>query len=747
MREIDRRRFLAGGIGLAGAVALGACSDDGDGGSAEGEPAGGSTTSVPPAAPATADDVLATPGSTGLVEEVAWQARIDEYLAGAASDVDPSSVSGIVAALIAAHRDPDYVWDPTSVTVDALQDRWDQIDEWQDTRDFTLLYMHWILALADGETEMRTIDPAVTQAIEQRLLDNRYRYDDPLPDDRIDEQWFWSENHVVILLVDEYLAGQHMPDATFTITGLTGAEHMERAKPLILDWVHERAEFGFFEWHSHVYMKKNVEPLATLIELADDPELVNAAAMAMDLCVLDMAGHCHAGSYTAPRGRTYAKDKTNDRESTFDMFKLLFDDTGFTYQGWADAGANHLAGATRYRPPQALLAVAAGAAPGVTRERHGIFVDGSVPVTPDPEAPFGYDFDDPDNLEFWWSQGALGLWQQVHTALAEAEKYRLLDTEANAPIKALVALNGGDPDRVAEWLQANHSVVNYGHLREANTYSWRGDDVAMSTLMDHRFGEMRDQIHVWQATVDPEAYVFTTHPATGLIEGDDWSGDAQPGYWTGEGSIPRSVQFERTGIHIYQPAWNAENVDPILWDLFGYPDYTHAFVPQDRFDEVVRDGNWTFARKGDGFIALWSWREPEWREYDPAKNPMAGMTAPYDLMAPGGPDNVWIVEVGDAASAGSFDEFRSAITAGEPAVERDDEGFTVAWTSPTSGEVTFGSTAPFTVAGEDQPIGEFPRHESSWGAVDRLATTFELAGDDTTVTLDFDTNTRTIGAA
>ena len=128
--------------------------------------------------------------------------------------------------------------------------------------------------------------------------------------------------------------------------------------------------------------------------------------------------------------------------------------------------------------------------------------------------------------------------------------------------------------------------------------------------------------------------MFTTHPATDLIEGDDWGGDAKPGYWTGEASIPRSVQFERTGIHIYQPAWNAENVDPILWDLFGYEDYTHAFVPQDRFDETVRVGRWTFARKDDGFIGLWSWREPEWRVYDPAKNPMAGMTAPYDLMAP-----------------------------------------------------------------------------------------------------------------
>ena len=37
--------------------------------------------------------------------------------------------------------------------------------------------------------------------------------------DRIDEQWFWSENHRLIVLTNEYLAGQR-----FFIRGLTAAE-------------------------------------------------------------------------------------------------------------------------------------------------------------------------------------------------------------------------------------------------------------------------------------------------------------------------------------------------------------------------------------------------------------------------------------------------------------------------------------------------------------------------------------------
>lgn len=741
MGQIGRRGFLLGTLGFAGMTALAACTDGDDGG---GGAAGGAT--APPSLPSNPDEVLAAPGTPGFVAEDVWQARVDEYLASAAANPDPSSPVSIGAALIAAHRDPAYRWDPTSVTVDSLAERWEQIDTLQDTRDFTLLYLHWILALADGSSEMTTLDPAVIQAIEQRMLDNRYRYDDPPPAGRVDEQWFWSENHIIILLVDEYLAGQRMPDKTFTVSGLTGAQHVERAKPLILEWVNERARFGFFEWHSHVYMKKNVEPLATLVQFADDPELVQAGAMALDLCVLDMAAHCHANTYTASRGRTYAKDKTSDREGTFDVFKLLFDDTDLPFRGGPDAGANHLAGATRYRPPQVLLDIATEPAPGVTRERHGIFVDGTAPVTDDPEAPFGYDFDDPENLEFWWSQGAIGMWQVTDVSLSEAEKYNLLESELMAPVKALVQLNGNDPERIKRWLRDNHAVVNFGHLREANTYAWRGDSVAMATVLDHRFGDMRDQIHAWQATIDPGAFVFTTHPAKDLPSGDDWTGDGRPGYWTGEGSVPRSAQHERTGIHIYQPGWDERSVDPILWSIFGYQPYTHAYVPQDRFDEAIRDGRWTFARKGDGYLALWSWREPDWRAYDPATQPTLGMTQPFDLVAPGGPDNVWIVEVGERSDAGSFDEFVAACKESEPEVVREAEGFDVAWTSPSSGPVTFGSTAPFTVDGTEVELAGHPRHESRWGTIDPQAEVYELRDEHAELVLDFTTLTRTVGA-
>ena len=207
--------------------------------------------------------------------------------------------------------------------------------------------------------------------------------------------------------------------------------------------------------------------------------------------------------------------------------------------------------------------------------------------------------------------------------------------------------------------------------------------------------------------------------------------------------MPRSAQHERAAIHIYQPAWD-EDTDELLWAVFGYQSFTHAFVPQDRFDEVTHDGHWTFARKGDGWIALWSWRQPTWRNYDPAEFATDAMTKPFDLVAEGGPDNVWIVEVGEAADGG-FDAWRKSVLASEPTVERSDDGFKVRYVSPSAGELTFGSSEPFTVKGVEVGLDGYPRHDSAFGRVDRLDTTLAFATDSATLDLDFDALTRSVG--
>ncbi len=721
--QYGRRRFLRGAAGLTGAGLLGASA--------------GRSWALPSAPPtrfvlAPDESPLAPPGSPGLVDEATWQAMVDEYL-----HLVTGGNPAVVTHLVRAHREPGYVWDAGGVDVGDFASWFATIDNWDDTRDFRFMDMCWILHLADGATPTRTIDPSVIQAFEDRMAANRWRYDDPYPADRDDNQWYWSENHIIIGLCDEYLAGQRMPGRVFDITGLTGAEHMTRSKPDILAWIEERARFGFFEFHSRVYMRFNIKPLTMLAELANDPELIRAAGMALDLCLLDAAAHNHQGSYVAPQGRVYVMRDA----MPWTLSRFLFRDSPVPLGTGADNTTDFLCAAQRYRAPQTILDVAVSPGESLVRERHGIYVDPAAAVVADPVAPFGYDFDDPENLEFWWSQGAIGLWQTSETSIQAAHDHRLFEQDALAEIALLVSVIGEDPNVLEPYLRRNHAILNYGHLQEVNTYHWRNDAVALSSAQDYRFGSMRDQVKAWQAVIDERAIVYTTHPST--EPGDEvFDNDGKPGYWTGEASMPRSAQHERTAVHIYQPEWD-ETTAPLLWLLFSYLDYTHAFFPQDHFDEVVQHGNWTFGREGDGYIGLWSWRVASWRTYGPGVD-TGGMVLPFDLVAEGGPDNVWIVEVGDAGQ-GSFAAWVAERVAAEPTVVRDIDGFTVDWTSPASGALAFGSTGPFTVDGVEQPLSGFPRHESPWGEVGRLEMLHSFATAHTWLELDFDGMSRTHG--
>jgi len=115
--------------------------------------------------------------------------------------------------------------------------------------------------------------------------------------------------------------------------------------------------------------------------------------------------------------------------------------------------------------------------------------------------------------------------------------------------------------------------------------------------------------------------VFTQHPgylplAPGEPIPPDWNWQREdepgPGYWTGEASQPRAAQHENVAIAIYAPQYPST---PGLG--FGYRNETHAYFPHAHLDEVVQVGSWTFGRKDDAYVALYSWRETEWRGGQP----------------------------------------------------------------------------------------------------------------------------------
>lgn len=688
----------------------------------------------------------------GLVDLDWWRGRQDAYLRHATTVDHPGSVLNLLDHLERARRDPDHVVDLDARTPEVVA-RWcRRIDTWGDCADFDVLRM-LLLWYADRDR----LPAHVVAAVRTRLLGFRYWYTDPGPEPPLyDSRWYWSENHRLIFHTVELLAGQALPDEVFTAAGLTGAEHVARATAALGAWWDEKAADGFSEWHSDAYFEKDLAPLLALAEWAADPALAERAATFADLVLVELALHSRRDNVGVTHGRSYMRFKaTGPTQTTFSALKLCFDrstapwplddgDEGELLP--ATEGATFLARCTRYRPPALVVRIARASGAAVVREGTGTPIDPGEERRTDPERDDGLSYTDPAMVPFWWDRGALTPWQLVPLTLATLDRHRLWDGHLFADLRQVRDALGDDPHTWMALAHGLHRMVNAGLLEAVDTHTWRDGHTLLSTAQAYRPGCTGYQHHIWQATLDEHAVVFTTHPGNppSARAGDYLDHDR---YWTGSATLPRAVQHRRAVVVQYAPGFPQPEIDVLAG--FGYQPETHAFVPTERFDEVVRDGHWTLARRGDGYVALWSWRPVAWRDHDPATTYTAGLTGPFDLVAAGGADDVWVCEVGDADRWGSFAAFGDAVLAA--AVEVDDHGwaddgahrgFAVRYASPAEGVLEVGWDGPLVVDGVEVPVRGYPRMSHPWAEVPARGTVIPLADADGTWTLDLLAGTR-----
>jgi hypothetical protein len=483
--------------------------------------------------------------------------------------------------------------------------------------------------------------------------------------------------------------------------------------------------------------------------------VAHRAAMVLDLVLLDTALHLHRGTFGATHGRSYIKDKASaDTEDSFDQSKMLFEDTVLPYRSRGSSSGVVFARARKYRLPEVIRRIARSDEPLIDRERMNLPLDEVPPAdpanTPPPEAPFGMDYRDEAYLPFWWSMGSQPVWMILPLTLVVGERENLWDAQFS-DFKPLVDIVWDPADPEGSFIAAQSfarvlwPLINQSLLKEVNTYTYRTGHYMLSTAQDYRKGVRGSQTHTWQATLAERAMVFTQHPgylplAPGEPIPPDWNWQREdepgPGYWTGEASQPRAAQHENVAIAIYAPQYPST---PGLG--FGYRNETHAYFPHAHLDEVAQVGSWTFGRKDDAYVALYSWRETEWRRGQPEVFQNAGLD--FDLVAPGGADNVWIVECGSRDEwPGGFAGFRAAISAAPVSVSQAAIGFDVSYESPTRGKVELGWEGPLVVDGEAHPLADYPRMDNAFSRVEFGETRYEISDGEYGLVLDFDTDLR-----
>lgn len=659
--------------------------------------------------------------SDGRVDASWWRGRQDDYLAAATQVFVPGSPTNLIDHLERRRQHAGHVVDLDAVDEAALGCWFGRIDAWRDCADFDVLRL---LTLWHGYRD--ELPEHLVAAMQERILGFKYWYTDPTPPEVVDHRWYWSENHRLIFHTCEYLAGQALPDERFTTADLDGDGHRERALAALHAWFDEKSRDGFSEWHSDSYYEKDLAPLVTLVEFAADPELARRAAAFLDLLLLDLALHSHRDNTGSTHGRSYMRFKASaPTQTVFAVLKLCFDRTD---EPWpldrdepdellpATEGASLLARCTRYRPAEAVLRVARSTEEVVDREGMGVALDPGEPLCDEPTRSDGLSYTDPAMVPFWWDRGALTPWQLVPLMLRTLDEHQLWDADLFRQFRTVRDAIGDDVAVIRQLSHDLHPMINAGLLERVDTYTWRNRHAMLSTAQSYRPGCAGYQHHISQATLDEHAIVFTNHPGNGPSpDPGDYRDDDR--YWTGSATLPRAVQHGRAVLQIYAPAFASPDLEALAG--FAYCDDTHAYFPTERFDEVRRDGHWTFGRRRDGYVGLWSWRPVGWRTHDRSRVFTNGLREDFDLVAEGGPDNVWIIEVGDADRWDGFTDFQQRLATATIAVEDHGwspegahRGFRVRYDSPAEGVLELGWAGPLLVDGREVPIGGHPRFDN-----------------------------------
>ena len=626
-----------------------------------------------------------------------YRARQQEYLEFCDENNGPGQ-GGIYGQVCRIAMDRDTF---NEETIDAACEK---VDNRLDTADFRVAGLVRMLYL---DREHEALSPETAQQIEETLLGFRYWLTEPGDD----KMCFWTENHQILFHSGELLAGQLFPEETFSNSGMTGAEHVAHAEPLIERWLDFRGRFGFSEWHSNVYFNEDLPALVNLVDFAESEVIRTKAAMVLDGMAFDMLNNYYQGYFATTHGRTYDNKFLDHLSDSTTEAAWIVMGLG-EYRGSDNFGGTFLATSPNYVPPALLETLAEE-----TLDNHEHRQRDSVNVVDGPEYGIGYE--STEDVVFWSGMAAIAAPEVVDGLKIMLDEYDLwegfLFGDIPEPYDTMfrdVAEMGTLKDLAEDMELVARGIA----LESINTYTYRTPHYQLSGGQDYKPGYWSAQTQSWLATLDGDAYVFTSFP--GNFEDAEFGLDFG-GAWIG-GWLPRATFHRNVGILQYRVGGDV----PILGE-YVTADHLHAYFPKERFDEVREINNWVIGRKGDAFIALASENAVYWSDEND-----------YELKSDTDA-NTWIVELGSTDEWASFDAFVVAITGASVSY-----GDTISYDSPSLGLVEVSWDGPLVVAGDEIDTGPYPRWDNAYAYQEfgTLVTTIEH--DDLRLELDFVEGTR-----
>lgn len=546
-----------------------------------------------------------------------------------------------------------------------------------------------------------SLSKCLLEKMKKTILAFKYWMDEPGED----SMCYWSENHQLLFATVEYLAGSYYRSEVFTNSGMTGEEHVAKAKMRLDLWFSRRFEYGFTEWLSNTYYEEDAAPLSLLIDLAEDKEIRKKAEIALNLIFIDMAMHTFEMGFSASSGRCYeAQKKYPEKQDTRDMtaYLLGLEDYSYDYRRLS----TELLLNRSYRMPDIIRAIARDEGRNLTRCTHGLDLK-------EIRKEFKGRREIEDKGAYLWAMEAFSNKESINTSMKMFKLYHLekniflsdLDMVSSPVLRKLGLL----PLLVRILNPATQGVA----IERANTETLRTGDYMLSSAQMHHPQGFGDQQHIWQASLKGGISVFTTHPAVSGFE--DNARNFSPGYWVGSGILPSVLQDENRNL--------------VLYDLRvrkGFLEnrrscFTHAFFPFRKFDEYefLRDGRLLIARKEKGYIALFSLESMNKKDEE-------------EILQEGKVTG-WATLMGSKEENGSYEDFSNQASSYSLCYEKGRLRF-----KRNGREELAVSNRKAWIGGREESFN-YPRLDSSYGHLGRKCEVFSIRHEGQHLSMDFNT--------
>ncbi len=563
------------------------------------------------------------------------------------------------------------------------------------------------------------LDEKCRELIKNTFLNFKYFMDEPGDD----SMCYWSENHQILFAVSEYLAGQEWPDEIFTNNGMTGKEHLQKAKVRIDAWMKQRFDYGFSEYLSNNYLAEDISPMANYIAYSKDEKSVEQIKIIMDILWLDVALNSVNNRFVATSSRMYGNNKAgnfygNSIQAAMNVLwgneaaEALLCDPNISENEKAQIKASlakkagHIVLCFTDTVRKGLYTLPP-AVKDIALSRESFSSEMSCGLSPRDMQKEGLIGQQPHQIMAQMGAETFTNPEVVENTLRYLRDNKMFRNSFLAYFKFLnlTVL------RPVNWSKfaAKFSIMPHGIATgRGNVYTYRTAHWSMSTSVCKDVDACGAQDHEWSANIGETLALFTTHPAG---DGNGKYG-ASPGYWIGNGRRPMSIQHENVNITIYKLPTKKRLGETAVAAM------THAYMPKDFYDEFTLDGNTVFARKNGVFIALISNGELQFKPFDAdsAKGIHKGRKFPedctlkseFDLCRYGGDYHVYITELSDTDRE-SFDEFKARIK--KNAVTFDENGS--AQYTTVCGRISVTHGGEYTVDGVSK-AKEFDRYNSKF---------------------------------